>query len=706
MLSLEELKRLHDKAYNNGTITRERGADDLVFYWVTQWDDNLLGESSLQYRGEFNILRKAGRQIMTDLRTHPVQVEFDPVNEAREDAGELIDGLYRTDDRKNTSVEAYHTATNEAVVCGVGAWELYTEYETNRMGDENQVIRRRPVYEANNNCMWDPNAKRQDKSDADYVSILKPYTENGYKDLVEELTGERPKNVAMSSFSNPEESYAFPWAGGQNAYIYVTCFYHREKVKDRVITLEDPLGQYLAVRESDMEPIMDELIDAGYEIESTKDIERWQITKYIASGAEIIETYEIAGENIPVIPVYGERAFIEGEEHYEGVTRLAKDPQRLRNFQMSYLADIVSRSPRPKPIFNPEQIQGFEFMYEETGSDNNYPYYLQNAKNAQGEPLPVGPVAQMPEQPMPTALMQSIVLSREAVGDVAPANVPQDIADVDLSGKAVAALQNRLDEQSLVYQENMKHAKRRDGEVYASMASDIYDAPREVTLTLPDGTRKKTQIMEVVQDRETGEVITVKDLTNMQWDVYADIGPTYASKKEQTIDQLGAMAQQVMQTDPAMHKALIMKQLSLMDGVNFDDVRDYARKQLVMMGFKEPETEEEMMRLQQAQQNQQPDPNMLLAMAENKKGDAAIMREQRENVKTAANIENDQAKTQIDVFEAQTDRMNTQIKAAEANATINQKNIDAFGKQLENMAKASAFRARATPLLQAPEMLQ
>ena len=76
-MDLTELKRLHDKAYTAGQVTRERAADDLVFYWVTQWDDNILADSQLAYRGEFNILRKAGRQILSDLAMNQVQVDFE-----------------------------------------------------------------------------------------------------------------------------------------------------------------------------------------------------------------------------------------------------------------------------------------------------------------------------------------------------------------------------------------------------------------------------------------------------------------------------------------------------------------------------------------------------------------------------------------------------------------------------------------------------
>ena len=103
----------------------------------------------------------------------------------------------------------------------------------------------------------------------------------------------------------------------------------------------------MVVRKSDLErgDILEEVMDYGFELVEEKEIERWEVRKYIASGAEILngemndETGEregevIAGENIPVVPCYGETAQVEGNEHYEGITRIAKDPQRLRNFQI------------------------------------------------------------------------------------------------------------------------------------------------------------------------------------------------------------------------------------------------------------------------------------------------------------------------------------------------------------------------------------
>lgn len=611
-LELDDIKRFHDKAYSANQVTREQSSDDLVFYWITQWDDQLLSDSQLAYRGEFNILRKAGRQIMADLRLNPVQPDFHPKDEAREDDAELMDGLYRADDRKLATQEAYDYATQDAVVCGFGAWEMYTEYATNQVGDSNQVIKRRYIPEANNTCFFDPNATHLDKSDANYVSVLYKYSEDGYKDLVHDLTGEDIDKVQMSQFDSPEQSYAFPWTAEQSK-VYVVSFFHREKVKDKVITFEDPLGQPIILKESSIEELIDDLVDGGYTVVSEKEIERWQITKYIASGNEILSSEIIAGENLPIIPCYGEHVpQIEGEEYWCGITRLAKDPQRLRNFQMSYLADIVSRSPRPKPIFAPEQIEGFEFMYEENGADNNYPYLLQNRTDGAGNDIPLGPLAVMPEQTMPQALAVSIDLTRQAVEDVANPGISQDVADPDLSGKAVIALQSRMDQQSYIYQHNAKHAKKRDAEVYASIASQIHDTPKKLSIQTEDGTLKSVDLMRVVIDEDTGEPVTLNDLTNMEFDVYADIGQTYQTQKQQTLEQLTTMSASLSDMDP-LKNILTMKALELMPGVKFDDVRDYARKQLIALGIKEPETEEEIAQVQAAaQQPEKEDPVVML----------------------------------------------------------------------------------------------
>lgn len=681
-LDLVQLKKDFDSDYLAGQTVRENAADDLVFYWVTHWDDAMISSSSLAYKGQFDVLRKAGRQIIGDLRSNEVSIDFHPIDEAREDGADFVDGLYRTSDRTNSSIEAYDYSLQEAVVCGFGAWEVCTKYESDLSGSDKQIIERRYIPEAASTVFWDANAKALDKSDARRCAILFAYTEDGYRALREELGLD--DDTYPSSFADPAQSYAFPWFVDDKK-IYVVRYYYRNKVNDTLYTLETPYGDTVQYRQSDIKDQIDELIDAGYSIVDEKKIKRWQVKLFIASGGEILSEEEVACDYIPVITTYGERAFVDGQEVYEGVTRLAKDPQRLRDFMMSYVADIVSRSPRDKPIFYPEQIEGFQDMYEEAGSENNYPYLLQNRTTADGQPLPIGAVGMLTSTPIPNALLQGIELTRQAVEDVANPGLPQDIADPDTSGKAILALQNRLDQQSIVYQQNFKSAKRYDAQVFVSFASKIMDTPREVTLTQPDGTRTRTKVMDIVIDKETGEPVVLNDITNQEFEVFATISRSYVNRKEQTIEHIDDTIAQLPPGHP-LQMALTFKKMTLVEGVDFDDIRDYARKQLILSGFKEPESEEDMALLRQ-QSEPKPDPNMVLAQAEVLKGQAANKKADIDMFRAQQDAINSNIGSQVDIYKAQTDRINSQVNAEKVGAEINYKRIDTIGRQAERVMK-------------------
>lgn len=690
-MELDTLKKLHDKAYNNSEVPREQAADDIVFYNVTQWDDQLLQDSQLSYRGQFDILRKAGRQIMAKIQENPVQVDFKPKDEARQDDANILDGIYRTDDRVNTTIESYTVAVNEAIVCGLGAWELYTEYNSNDPEDRSQVIKRTPIYEANNVLFIDPNARRLDKSDAMYMSILKAYSEDGYKELYKELTGEESNGNYSQNFKYPEHSYSFPWFS-QDRKIYVSTFYHREKKTKKIIELSAPDGATFLIEGDDFKEYEDQLMDGDLEVSGEKEVERWEVTRYIASGEEILSEDRIPGENIPVVPIYGERAVIEGVEYWEGITRLSKDPQRLRNFSLSYLADIVSRSPRNKPIYLPEQVQGFEDMYKVTGADNNYPYLLQNMLDGNGNKLPMGPVGEQPEQKIPSALMAVIDQTRLSVEDVANPGLPQNLSDPDLSGKAVMALQNRMDNQSAIYQQNMKHAKRRDGEIYASMAAEIYDSPRQVMLTEADGEQKQVMMMQQVFDPARGEAVVKNNINRMEFDVYSDIGPNYSTVKEQTLDQLQVIYQSVPPDSP-LKNAILLKQLEMIDGLSFEDVRRYARRELVLNGFREPSTPEEAQALQQKQQSEQQqvmEAKQLQTQAVMGEAQARMMEGQAEMQKSA----NQADENRIKQYRAETERQKVMVEAAEAGIDSAKTQAETRSTEIDNSAKASALSAQ------------
>ena len=193
--------------------------------------------------------------------------------------------------------------------------------------------------------------------------------------------------------------------------------------------------------------------------------------------------------------------------------------------------------------------------------------------------------------------------------------------------------------------------------------------------------------METVIDSETGEAVVINDVSNLDFEVYAEIGQEYQTQKQQTREELIAIASGLDPADP-LRKIVMMKSLELMDGISLDDVRAYIRKQLLIMGIKEPETEEDQAMLQQEQEKgQQPDPSMVLAEAEGMKAQADVMREKRGMVKDKADIINKRTEIQIDAFNAKTNRSKVMIEAQDKGVSIQNKTIEAEGKHLDNQKK-------------------
>ena len=269
--NLEELKELHELAENNDRDGREERANDTIFYWKDQWDGFEDDDTELKFRGVFDIIRKAGRDVTAKLKGHPVQVNFEPVDESREDGAELLDGLYRSDARSNQTIESFDNASQEAVICGVGGWERYTEYVTNQIGDLNQTIKARPLFNFNENVFFDPNAKMADKSDAMYCTILDAYSPKAYEQLLDQLGSDEDY---QSSFAQPVTDTSFTWHSSDIETIYIATVYVKEEVKDKVLFMSDPMGEPKILRESDLkrDGIDDDLLDQGFTIEDEKEI--------------------------------------------------------------------------------------------------------------------------------------------------------------------------------------------------------------------------------------------------------------------------------------------------------------------------------------------------------------------------------------------------------------------------------------------------
>ncbi|MGG2141189.1 portal protein [Symbiopectobacterium sp. RP] len=648
---------------------RNEATNDLFFSRVSQWDDWLSQYTTLQYRGQFDVVRPVVRKLVAEMRQNPIDVLFKPKDNASSDAADILMGMYRTDMRHNTAKISVNIAVREQIEAGVGAWRIVTEHEDQDPTSNNQIIRRVPIHEACSHVVWDCNSKQMDKSDAKHCTVICAMSQDGWKAFAEEH-GLDAEN--MPTFQSPDSHYLFPWI--TKSVFYVGEHYEVEEKKETVFIYQDPLtGEPVSYFKRDIKDVIDELSERGMVKIGERNVKRRRVYKTLLTLTEILKDRELkAGEHIPIVPVFGEWGFVGDKEVYEGVVRLTKDGQRLRNMIMSFNADIVARTPKKKPIFWPEQIAGYEYMY---GGNDDYPYYLMNRTDESNGELPVQPIAYMENPEVPQANAYMLEAATNSVKEVASLGVDEQAANGQVAFDTVNQLNQRADLETYVFLDNLATAMRRDGEIYSSIVNDIYDVPRSVSMTLEDGSEKDVQLMSQVVDYQSGQVITLNDVRG-RYETYTDVGPSFQSMKEQNRKEIQALLSSVPQGTPEF-QMLLLQYFTLLDGKGVEIMREYANKQLVMMGLKQPETPEEQQMVKEAQQQpQEPSAEQMQAQGVYLQGQAELLKAQNQQM-------------QIQVDAAKVEGQN-QLNAARVAEIFNNMDLDkqaAFREFLSLMGK-------------------
>lgn len=645
---LEAILGKFDRDWTASEEARTEAKNDLFFSRVSQWDDWLTQYTTLQYRGQFDIVRPVVRKLVAEMRQNPIDVLFRPKDNADPNSAEILMGMYRTDMRHNTAKTSVNVAVKEQIECGIGAWRIVTEYEDEDPTSNNQIIRRLPIHEACSHVIWDANAKQQDKSDAKHVTVISALSQDGWESFAEEYGLDHDEKP---SFQSPND-WVFPWLTSNS--LYIAEYYEVEEKKEVAYIYEDPLtGEPVSYFKRDIQSVIDMLADRGMKKIGEKKIKRRRVYKTILTSSAVLKDRTlIAGEHLPIVPVFGEWGFVEDKEVYEGIVRLTKDGQRLRNMIMSFNADIVARNPRKKPVFYPEQIEGYEYMYS---GDADYPYYLMNRTDESNQDLNPGPMAYLDDPEIPPANQYALQAASDAVQQVADLGVDNQAANGQVAFDTVNQLNMRSDLQTFVFQDNLATAMRRDGEIYASMVADIYDIPRTVTMTLPDGEEKAVQTMMSVVDVASGQSVVLNDISG-RFECYTDVGPSFQSMKEQHRAELKELLGQI---DPSQQvwNVLLLQYLTLLDGKGIEITRDYANKQLIVQGLKQPETSEEQQWLQEAQQAQQGQPDAATIQAQ-----GVLLQGQADMQKA----QNQQTDLQIRAYTAQQQAQLTQAQVIQA----------------------------------------
>lgn len=668
MAKKTDLSEIHERAlriFNNiqSVVKDERiqCLQDRRFYSIpgAQWEGWLADQFENKPMFEVNKIHLSVIRIFNDYRNNRITVNY--ISRDGNENGQLADtcdGLYRADEQDSVAEEAYDNAFEEAVGGGFGAWRLRAEYEDEEDEEnEHQRIRIEPIFDADSTVFFDLGAKRQDKSDASRCFVLTSMAKDAFIEEYDEDPATWPKDITQAEFD---------WSNDD--VVFVAEYYEKQQESETIRIfkmLDGEEEKYSATDFENDEELEANLFAVGAEEVRTRKIKRTRVRKYIMSGGGILEDCGyIAGKNIPIVPVYGKRWFVDNVERCMGHVRLAKDAQRLKNMQLSKLGELSALSPVQKPIVTPEQISGHNTMWEQ---DNikNYPYLLLNQiTDMNGNIMPGGPVGytQPPQiAPAMAAILQTIetdmqdVLGNQAAGEQMHSNISEG---------AIQLVQNSLGMQTFIYMSNMSKAIKRSGEIWLSMASELFvERGRKMKTIGAQDEIGSVELGRPIMDMKTSEVRYENDLSDAKFDVSVDVGPSSSSRRSATVKALMGMLQvtQDAETQQVLGSMIMMN----MEGEGVANVRDYFRKKLIRLGVVKP-TEQEGQELLEELQNQKPDANTTYLEAAAKEAEAKATKAGADTVKVLAESEKTQAQTAEIIAGMDIDERDSAIRLAKS----------------------------------------
>lgn len=664
MSKADQHKAWHREALSRFDATQSALRDERLqclqdrrFYSIAgaQWEGPLGEQFENKPKFEVNKIHLSVIRIFNEYRQNRITADFISKEGNEYDAlADTCDGLFRADMQDSGGEEAFDNAFEEAVGGGFGAIRLCTAYEDEEDDeDERQRIKIEPIYDADSSVYFDLAAKRQDKADAQWAIVLTSYTRDDYIAEFEDDPASWPKEV---------HQYEFDWLTPD--VVFVAEYYFIEQVKHTVYVYERIDGEEERYTDQQFEddPELEATLTAkGSRRVREKRVKKKKVRKLILSGAGVLEDCGyIAGSCIPIVPVYGKRWFVDNIERCMGHVRLAKDAQRLKNMQLSKLAEVSALSSIEKPIFTPEQVAGLQIMWQE---DNlkNYPYLLVNpVTDGQGGEQVAGPVGYTRVPQVAPAMAALLQLTETDMQDLLGNQQGADKVMSNVSGDAVDMIQQRLDMQAFIYMSNMAKAVRRVGEVWLSMAREVYTEPgRKMKSIGMQGEIESVELMRPVMN-DDGEYEIENDLSEAKFDVAVDVGPSSSSRRNAIVRQLANMIQ--FSDDPQTRSVLQAAALMNMEGEGLQEIREYFRKVLVRAGVSEP-TEEEAQ--QMAMAGQQPDPQAQYLTAAAEEASAKAAQARATTVKTIADAELTRAKTAKTISEIDTDVQDRAIQMAE-----------------------------------------
>jgi hypothetical protein len=530
---INEAKEFLRFCSDNDSNNRVEALEDLKFAGGDQWPVEIQNSRLLESRPYLTINKIDAycRQITNSQRQQRPRIKCHGVN-TQSDAkmAEIITGICRHVEEQSDADAAYDNAFDFAVRMGWGYWRITTDYVRPDSFDQEIYIKR---IENPFMVYFDPNSNEPDGSDAEKCLITEVVSKEAFKKMypdAETDAGFTPRGTGDSQSE---------WITKED--IRIAEYFYTEYKHTKLVLLSDGTTVY-----EDEMPKQDVMLAAGiYEVSRRVTVKK-QIKWCKLTGMQILEKRDWAGKYIPVVPCYGQQLIVDSKKKKFGLTRMAKDPQRMYNFWSTALTESVALAPKAKWLLAEGQDEGHEDEWNQANI-KSMPVLRYKQTDSEGREAPL-PQRLQPEPPpigITTALAGLNADLMAVVGIYDPSMLPQG----NQSGKAIQGQQQQTDMTNFHYFDNLTRSIKQTGRIILDLIPHVYDSQRALRIIGDDGKGEIVNVNERSMDQMGVETI-LNDVTVGEYDVVMETGPGYNSKRQEAVESMV----QMLQVDPDLMK--------------------------------------------------------------------------------------------------------------------------------------------------------
>lgn len=614
-----------------------------------QWDTDSFKKMEGRFRGTFDMVTPVVDGISGEIEQSDFTLRVSPGGgDSTKDTAKTLDGLIRNIRNISNAEMVFNQAGRSNVVSGFDCWEVVQDWVDGDSFDQDLFIRRIP--NAIDSVWFDPASTMQDRSDSKWGVKLTAMPIANYKK-------KWPKGSGQSVGDDKRRETSF----NKIEQVKVGQIRYKKQTEIEIVRMTN--GAVYKV-DDDFEKIKDELaspppnpdgstpapitieLDAEGN-EKRRKRQSWRVWSRMFDGGDWLQAAEeTVFDFIPLIPIYGNFDIVDDKIIYFGKIENLLDPQRVLNYAMSRDIEDGALSPAPTTWMTSKMAEGYDYSKMNTdrapvrlfNPDPDFPgmtpTFTGGPQPSQGLQTTVANMQQMISSTANTFLAQQ--------GNAAPSQ----------SGIAGAQQIDQGNIGSIKWFKSLEIAICHTGKIIINAIPRVYDATRQVRILEEDGTSSIVMLNQPQVDQETGDSVTLNDLSIGEYDVVCDVGPAFNSQQKETANTFIEVAK-VNPNILIEGEDIYLKSLAAFPGM--DQMAERSRVKLINAGSI-PEsqwTDEERQRIQAeqeaaAQQPQQPDPLMIAAQAEMQKAQAEQMNAQNKQAEVQGNMQVKMAQIQLD----------------------------------------------------------